>query len=75
MAIGQLQSYNGLGIFFYTLLGVVITILMLLFIFLPSIIRTEDWLNYTSVEDQYRGEVVNVAYNSKYEDDSDNLIA
>ena len=57
------------------LLSVVLTILMLLFIFLPSIIRTEDWLNYTSVEDQYRGEVVNVAYNSKYEDDSDNLIA
>ena len=75
MAIGQLQSYNGLGIFFYMLLGVGITILMLLFIFLPSIIRTEDQLNYTSVEDQYRGEVVNVAYNSKYEDGSDNLIA
>ena len=75
MAIGQLQSYNGLGIFLYMLLAVVLSIILFLFIFLPTIIRTEDWLNYTSVEEQYGGEVVNVAYNANYEDGSDNLIA
>ena len=75
MAIGQLQSYHGLGVFFYILLSVVVVIFMFLAIYLPVIIRTEDWLNWSNVSDQYLGEAVNVSYNSKYEDGSDNLIA
>ena len=47
-------------------------ILVFLLIYLPSIIETQDWLNYSSVAKLYDGETVNVIYNSKYEDGSPN---
>ena len=50
-------------------------ILVFLLIYLPSIIETQDWLNYSSVAKLYDGETVNVIYNSKYEDGSPNQIA
>ena len=50
-------------------------ILVFLLIYLPSIIETQDWLNYSSVAKLYDGETVNVIYNSNYQDGSPNSIA
>ena len=47
-------------------------VLVFLLIYLPSMITTQDWLNYSSVAKLYDGETVNVIYNSKYEDGSPN---
>ena len=49
-----------------------ILILAFLLIYLPSIIETQDWLNYSSVTKLYDGETVNVIYNTMYEDGSPN---
>ena len=49
-------------------------VLAFLVFYLPAIIATQEWLNYSSVSATF-GDTVQVRYNTKYADNEPNLIA
>ena len=55
---------------------VVVLLLLLVFlsVYLPYIIATQDWLNYSSVSATF-SDTVHVRYNTNYADNEPNLIA